>query len=193
MPTKSVKASSKSIYDVHPGVAMVAKWVAELPQKTGRSVEEWSKLILTKGPKGTAARRDWLKKDHGLGTNNAWWLVDRAEGRNVGEEKPEVYLAQAAQYVREMYSGGKLGLRPIHDALFQLARGLGKDIKICPCKTIVPIYRNHVIAEIKPSTRTRIDLGFALGDLKATGRLIDTGGFAKKDRITHRIPIGAVG
>jgi len=26
-------------------------------------------------------------------------------------------------------------------------------------------------------------------DAKATGRLIDTGGFAKKDRITHRIPI----
>jgi hypothetical protein len=36
---------------------------------------------------------------------------------------------------------------------------------------------------------TRIDLGFALRDTPATGRLIDTGGFAKKDRITHRIPI----
>jgi hypothetical protein len=25
--------------------------------------------------------------------------------------------------------------------------------------------------------------------MKPTGRLIDTGGFAKKDRITHRIPL----
>jgi hypothetical protein len=32
-------------------------------------------------------------------------------------------------------------------------------------------------------------MGFALGDLPAGGRLIDTGGFAKKDRITHRIAI----
>ena len=32
-------------------------------------------------------------------------------------------------------------------------------------------------------------MGFALKDMPATGRLIDTGGFAKKDRITHRIPI----
>ena len=32
-------------------------------------------------------------------------------------------------------------------------------------------------------------MGFALGDTKAKGRLIDTGGFAKKDRITHRIEI----
>ena len=66
---------------------------------------------------------------------------------------------------------------------------LGKDVKICPCATIVPMYRKHVFAQIKPSTRTRIDLGFALKDMKPVGRLVDTGGFAKKDRITHRIPI----
>ncbi len=28
--------------------------------------------------------------------------------------------------------------------------------------------------------------------MKASGRLIDTGGFAKKDRITHRIPLTSV-
>ena len=34
-----------------------------------------------------------------------------------------------------------------------------------------------------------IDLGFSLGKTKASPRLIDTGGLAKGDRITHRIPI----
>jgi hypothetical protein len=53
----------------------------------------------------------------------------------------------------------------------------------------VPLYRNHVFAQIKPTTNTRIDMGFALKNTKVKGRLIDTGGFAKKDRITHRIPI----
>ena len=43
--------------------------------------------------------------------------------------------------------------------------------------------------DIKPATRTRIDFGFALGSMKAAGRLIDTGGFAKQDRITQRIEI----
>ncbi len=56
----------------------------------------------------------------------------------------------------------------------------------------MPLYRNHVFAQIKPATRTRIDLGFALGATKAKGRLIDTGGYQKKDRITHRIPITAL-
>ena len=58
--------------------------------------------------------------------------------------------------------------------------------------TMVPLYRNHVFAQIKPATLTRIDMGFVLKDTKAKGRLIDTGGFAKKDRITHRIPITTV-
>jgi hypothetical protein len=62
-------------------------------------------------------------------------------------------------------------------------------LQLGPCQTIVPLHRNHVFAQIKPSARTRIDFGFALQDTKATGRLIDTGGYAKKGRITHRIPI----
>jgi hypothetical protein len=57
---------------------------------------------------------------------------------------------------------------------------------------MVPLYRKHVFAQIKPTARTRIDLGFALGARAATGSLISTGGFAKKDRITHRIPISSV-
>jgi hypothetical protein len=40
--------------------------------------------------------------------------------------------------------------------------------------------------------RTRIDLGFALGARPTEGRLVDTGGYAKKDRITHRIPISSL-
>ncbi|HSD48104.1 MAG TPA: DUF5655 domain-containing protein, partial [Pyrinomonadaceae bacterium] len=100
-----------------------------------------------------------------------------------------LYLKQAERDVDNMFSGKKAALRPIYDALLNLGLKTGKEAKACPCQTIVPLYRNHVFAQIKPTTQTRIDLGFALGDMKPTGRLIDTGGFAKKDRITHRIPI----
>ena len=68
---------------------------------------------------------------------------------------------------------------------------LGRDVKVCPCKTMVPFYRRHVFAQIKPSTTTRIDLGLALEDTPVPERLIDTGGLAKKDRITHRIAISS--
>jgi len=72
-----------------------------------------------------------------------------------------------------------------------LAGELGSDVKACPCKTIVPLYREHVFAQIRPTTNTRIDLGLALTHFK--GKLpklvVDTGGLAKKDRITHRIEL----
>ena len=88
-----------------------------------------------------------------------------------------------------MFRGPYSPLRPLYDELLRLGLSLGEDVKACPCKTMVPLYRNHVFAQIKPATRTRVDFGFALGARKREGRLIETGGYAKKDRITHRIGI----
>jgi hypothetical protein len=172
-------------------VAVVQDWVASLPEKTGRTLEEWIQLIQKEGPATEKERRDWLKKEYKLGTNSAWWLAERAAGKGLEEADPDAYLRAAAEYVEAMYAGPRAGLRPLHDRLVELGRGLGADVRVCHCKTIVPLYRRHVFAQIKPATRTRIDLGFALGDTKSTGRLLDTGGLAKGDRITHRIPITA--
>ena len=133
------------------------------------------------GPKTEKEQREWLKKEHKLSMSDAWWVVERTAGRGIEEYDPE-------GMVEDMYAA-KLGLRPLHEQLIRLGKALGDDVHICPCKTIVPFYRNHVFAEIKPATKTALDFGFALRDTKAKGRLVDTGGFAKKDRITHQISI----
>jgi Domain of unknown function (DUF5655)/Domain of unknown function (DUF4287) len=187
----ATKGKSASSYDVHPGVAMVENIMAGMKQKTGRTVEEWIQLIEKQAPAGEKERRAWLKEKHGLGMNYAWWLAEQSLGKG-DDGSPETYLKQAEEYVAKMFSGAKAGLRPIYDALLKLGRSLGNDVKVCPCQTIVPFYRKHVFAQIKPATQTRIDLGLALKDIKAPKRLIDTGGFAKKDRITRRIEIGSL-
>jgi hypothetical protein len=182
-------AQSASLYDVHPGVAMVQKWIVELKPKTGRSLEEWIALVKKDGPKDFSARKSWLKAKHNLGTNSAWWIAERTEGKGGEEDSPEKYLATAARYVEEQYSGKKSALRPIYEKLLQLTKSLGPDVKACPCKTMVLLYRNHVFAQIKPTTNTRIDFGLCFTSYKGKlpKFLIDTGGLAKKDRITHRI------
>ena len=183
-------ANTKQYYDPHPGVAMVRQWLDSLKEKTGRDIDEWTSLVQNKGPAGTKARQEWLKKEHGLGTNKAIWIVDHAEGgTEIEDGDPKRNVGKAHECVETMFAGPKSGLRPLYDKLYALARSIAGDTKLCPCKTIVPIYRNHVIAQIKPTTRTRIDFGLALKDTPAKGRLIDTGGLAKKDRITHRIEI----
>jgi hypothetical protein len=168
---------------------MMQDWVATLRDKTGRSLDEWLAFIKRSGPPTEEERRTWLKSEYKLGTNTAWWLAERAEGRGWEESDPNAYLEAAEQYVEEQYSGKKSELRPVYDALLKLGLKTGKDVRACPCRTIVPLYRKHVFAQIKPATLTRVDLGLSLGNMRTPKRLIDTGGFEKKDRITRRIPI----
>ena len=129
-----VAAKTQPLYDVHPGVAMVQKWVAELKNKTGRSLEEWIALVKKDGPKDEKARREWLKKKHKLGSNSAWHIAERADGKGGEEDSPEAYLKAAAQCVEDQYAGPKEKLRPIYDALLNLGRSMGGDVKVCPCK-----------------------------------------------------------
>jgi len=188
---KAATAKTESLYAVHPGVAMVQKWIVDLKAKTGRDLDEWLALVKKDGPKDEKSRRDWLKTRHNFGTNGAIWISDRFEGKNIEDSDPAAYLKAALAYVDSQYSGAKQSLRPLYDSLLAKGKSLGPDVKACPCNTIVPLYREHVFAQIKPTTNTRIDLGLALTHYKGKlpKRLIDTGGLAKKDRITHRIEI----
>jgi hypothetical protein len=176
---------------VHPSIAHVQAVIDHMPEKTGRSLDQWVALVEKSGPDGEKERIAWLKGAHQLGGSNAGIIAEVAAGRGDEFTDRNAYLITAAKYVEDMYDGAKAGLRPIHDALVHLVVSLGKDVKICPCSTIVPFYRNHVFAQNKPATRTRVDFGLALkgATKKIPKRLIDTGGLKKGDRITHRFAI----
>jgi Domain of unknown function (DUF5655)/Domain of unknown function (DUF4287) len=185
--------ASKSLYSVHPSIAYVQSVIANFKPKTGRTLEEWIAFVKKEGPKTEADRRTWLKEQHKLGTNYAWWIAERAEGRGEEDGDPEAYLRKAPEYVEEMFAGKRAALKPLYDKLLELGLGSGKEAKACPCKTIVPLYREHVFAEIKPATNSRIDLGLALGHVKVkVPSRIESVKNAKGNRITHRIPIESV-
>ena len=182
-------------YDLHPSVAYVQAVLANFKAKTGKTLEEWVALVRKEGPAGAKAQIAWLKA-RGLGTNQAGFVAQRASAApgHAFDDTPEGYLAAAPRFVEAQYGGKKAALRPLFERVTALARGLGTDVKVCPCETIVPFYRNHVFAEVKPFV-SRLDLGLSLGDPAAvkdpSGRLKDTGGFAKKDRITHKLELTA--
>jgi len=196
MPKASL-VKSASLYGVHPGVAMVQKWVGELKEKTGRSLEEWIAFAKKEGPKDDKTRREWLKTKHKLGTNSAWWISERVEGKGGEEDTPEAYLKAAVRYVEQQYAGPKEKLRPIYEELLTLGKSMGDDVKACPCKMIVPFYREHVFAQIKPTTNSRVDLGLSLTHYKGRlpKRIVDTGGLArntlKKSKCPDRKPSSA--
>jgi len=182
----------KSPYSVHPSVAYVRNIIDKMKEKTGRSVDEWVAFVKKEGPRTEAERRVWLKEKHTLGTNYAAWIAERADAKGARDGDPDAYLEAAPKYVEEMFAGKRAALRPLYDKLLKLGLGIGKDAKACPCQTIVPLYREHVFAEIKPATNTRIDLGLALGDVKGKfpARIQKVPG--EKNRITHRIAITSI-
>ncbi|HJV22801.1 MAG TPA: DUF5655 domain-containing protein [Holophagaceae bacterium] len=181
-------------FDLHPSVAYVQSVIDNLPAKTGKDLAAWVKLARGAQLPEAKALNAWLK-GQGLGGTQAGIVAERALARSghAFDDTPEGYLAAAPGYVDAQYAGKKASLRPVFEAVVAWARKELKGIKVSPCETIVPFYREHVIAQLKPTTQTRVDLGLALGDpalLKdPQGRLVDTGGFAKKDRITVRIEL----
>jgi uncharacterized protein DUF5655/bacteriocin resistance YdeI/OmpD-like protein/uncharacterized protein DUF4287 len=185
-PTKSPSPPRKSPYSLHPSFAMEAAAIRNIEARTGRTFEQWVAITRREGPADEAARRQWLMERHGFTTNYAWWIAERAAGRGAAEQyDPEAY-------VEEQYSGKRAALRPIYERLLRIGLGLGEDVKACPCQTMVPLYRKHVFAEIKPAAQDRIELGLVLGDTKAAGRLGKARGRASSDRISHVIAIGSL-
>jgi hypothetical protein len=179
-------------FDVHPGVAMVQKWVAELPAKTGRTLDQWT-AIVKKLPQPTAKeKRDHLNAEYGFGTVAAGWLVECAAGTATWDADPDSYLRAADEYATAMYAGAKAHLFPIFEKLVDAGRALGSDVLVCPCKTMVPLYRSRVFAEIKPTTRTRVDLSLALGEVPEDGVLkVNVQRVKKGDRLTHIIAMAS--
>lgn len=185
------ESKSKSVYSPHPSIAYAQSVVAKMKEKTGRSLEEWIAFVKKEGPSAEEDQRAWLKEKHKLGTNYAWWIAMRVHGKGEEDTDPEKYLLAAQRYVEEMFAGKKSALRPIYDQLLQIGLSLGSDAKACPCQTMVPLFRENVFAQLKPTTNTRLDLGLCLRDAKGKlpARVISTGGIEKGDRITHRIGI----
>ncbi len=183
------KKTSANPYSVHPSISYAQAGIRTIEKNTGKTIAQWEAYIRQHGPADEKERIQWLKSEFQLGTNQASWLTEISFGRGRDFIDADHYLKAAAEYVEKMYSGKKEALKPLYEKLLDLGLSIGSEAKACPAATFVPLYRNYVFAQIKPTTNSRIDLGLALKDLKAEGRLIDTGGFAKKDRITRRIPI----
>lgn len=126
---------------------------------------------------------EWLRNQHGLEYRPAYLLASHAD-----ETRPT--YANPSGLVDAMYQGSNAALRPVHDSLTELILMLGTDIKISVAKTMVTFRRKHVFTQIKPATKTRIDLGLALPFInEPPARVLSTGGLEKGDRISYRIAI----
>ena len=139
----------------------LATMLANLPEKTGKKLDEWLKLVAASGHEKHGAIVKFLKDDHGV--THGYANLISAKARESGDDETDLVAAQ--------YSGAKAGLRPLHDEIVKFASALGKDVELAPKKASVSLRRKKQFALITPATKTRIDLGLAVKGEEPEGRL----------------------
>ncbi|MBN2044376.1 MAG: DUF4287 domain-containing protein [Anaerolineales bacterium] len=158
--------------------------IDNMPEKTGKSMEDWFGLIETQKLEKHGEIMKLLKGEHGIthGFANTIALLYRqqAAGGPVGED--ELVAAQYSQ---------KEELKPWYDKLIAEVSKFGKDVELAPKKSYVSLRRAKQFGIIQPSTKTRMDLGLNLKGEKARGVLIE--GDKWSGMCSHRIEIHSLG
>ncbi|WP_281540786.1 DUF4287 domain-containing protein [Maribacter aestuarii] len=153
--------------------------IDNMPEKTGKSLEEWKTVLKTKSFAKHSEAVNFLKKQYQVTHGFANTIVSLSKEEN---ESP-------ADLISNQYKG-KEELLPIYESIVETVKNFGKDVKITPKKTTVSLIRNKQFALIKPATNTRIDLGLKLKDKPVTERLDDSGPFGTM--CTHRVKLSNV-
>ncbi|WKE63961.1 DUF5655 domain-containing protein [Gallaecimonas kandeliae] len=167
------------MYQPHPAIKHAKAMAQNLAADTGRELTDWRALVAAEAPNDPKA---WLKAEYGLGGATVGLILDPYSADE------DHYLEMAPKWVDAQYSGKMAALRPLYDAVEDLLLSISDEVQLCPTQTLVSAYHNKLFAQVKVASQSAIDLGLALGTAVPFGRrLEDTGGLARKDRITHKV------
>ena len=162
---------------------MAAKMIASMPEKTGKSIEEW--LVLTAPMKdqkhGIIVKS--LKTDHGL-THGFASLIAHETLKNTS-----MHIADD-DLVATQYAGPKAHLKPIYERLLAALNDAGMSYEISPKKAYVSLRASKQFAQVQPSTKTRLDLGLVLKEVAPVGVLEAAGNWS--GMVSHRIRLEAL-
>ena len=153
--------------------------INNMPEKTGKSLDEWKKILKAKAFAKHSEGVKFLKTEHGVTHGFANTIVTLSKEEN----------NSADDLVTNQYKG-KEALFSIYEKLLPILKGFGKDVTITPKKTSVSVIRKRQFVLIKPATKTRIDLGLKLPNKPTTDRLGNSGPFGTM--CTHRVQITTI-
>ncbi len=104
--------------------------IDNLKEKTGKTLEQWLKVVskLDFAKHGEIVKH--LKQTHGVTHGFANLIAAKA----LEAKKPVV---TETDLVDAQYSGAKSDLRPIYDAVLQVVNKFGKDVEVAPKKAYV--------------------------------------------------------
>jgi len=151
-----------------------------LLEKTGKSIEEWVKIVKKTKLEKHGEITTFLKTEHEFTHGYANFVAHTAR-------KSDSRFHEADDLVTTQYSKGKEHFLPIYEKLRKEIGKLGKDIEFVPKKASVSVKRKYQFVLIQPSTKTRMDLGLKLKGKDTGKRLEGSGPFGAM--CTHRVQV----
>lgn len=165
--------------------AQLATMSANLEAKTGKSLEQWTKVARDSGRQKHGELVNWLKTQHNL-THGYANLVAHTTFKSDAASQ----ASGGMDLVAAMFEGDKATLRPIFDALRTAIRAFGSDIEEVPKKGYLSLRRKTQFATLHPSTKTRFDVGLKLKSVAPAGRLESAGTW--NQMVTHRVRLDSM-
>lgn len=154
--------------------------INNMPEKTGKSLQEWTKILNGKNFTKHGEAVKFLKTEYNVTHGFANTIVTLSKNDDGSSD----------DLVCNQYTG-KENLKPIYDKLVAEISKFGNDITNTPKKGSVSLIRKRQFALIKPATKTRIDLGLKLKGKPTDSRLEGSGPFGTM--CTHRVQLTSVG
>ena len=163
---------------------MKAAMIAGLPEKTGKSLDEWLKILRESKLSKHKEFVTLLKSEHGVTHGFANMIALQALNSDSHT------ASNTDSLVDSQYAGAKAAVRPIYDAILAAVKKFGGDVEISPKKAYVSLRRNKQFAIVQPSTATRVDVGICLKGTEPAGRLEAAGSF--NAMVSHRVRVAKV-
>jgi predicted transport protein len=153
--------------------------IANLLKNTGKSLEEWIKIVRSTGLEKHGEMIKFLKTEHEFTHGFANLVAHKARESDAGS-------AEDTDLVDGQYEG-KEQFRPIYDDLIKEITKFGKDVEIAPKRAYVSLRRKKQFGLIQPSTKTRLDIGINLKGKNPEGNLEASGSF--NSMVSHRVRV----
>lgn len=158
---------------------MTQKILDNIRETTGKTVEDFVKLVKDSKLEKHGQIRSYFKDEVGMKYGYANTLAhivrNEIEGVSSGDE-----------LVYSLFEK-KPDMLPIYEELITRVRDFGGDVEISPKKNYVSLRAKKQFGLLKPSTKTRFDVGLILKGKEPTDRLEE--GSKWNSMCTHRVQV----
>jgi predicted transport protein len=126
-----------------------------MKSKTGKTLEEWVKIVKKSKLIDKKEVIQFLKKEKGLGHFQAQRVFEELKGINEYGNRED--------FITILFQNSKT--KKIYKKIESSIKKIGKDITVKPCKTYIPFYRKNQFVIVYPTKNDEVVIGLNLSEV----------------------------